>query len=59
MDRLKTAGYAVSFIALAPLLLLGLAYIFVTGVFERRRLRKKFARPAMPAPRALDLRREG
>ncbi len=59
MDRLKTVGYAAYFIALVPFLLAGFAYIFVAGIFERRRLRKKFARPAMPSPHALDLRRDG
>jgi len=57
MDRLKTVGYAVYFIALAPFLMGGLAYIFVAGALERRRLRKKLARRALSAPRSGDLAR--
>ena len=52
MDRLKLVGYAVAFIALVPFLLIGFAYILVVVAFEKRRLRKKLERPALPAPRS-------
>ena len=52
MDRLKAVGYAVGFVALAPLILIGFACIFVVEALERRRLRKKLGRPTLPAPRS-------
>lgn len=52
MNRLKAVGYIVGFIALVPFLFIGFAYVFGAEAIERRQLRKKFERAALPAPRA-------
>lgn len=52
MNRLKAVGYIVGFIALVPFLFIGFAYVFGAEAIERRQLRKKFERSALPAPRA-------
>ncbi len=52
MDRLKAVGYALGFIALAPILFVALTYIFVAEALEKRQLRRKFERAALPSPRS-------